>query len=192
MRRAAENRYDLGFSELVGQLADAGYLALSMNVAINYSFEDGEPAGNSRTLQVVEQQTVLLRRAVAGEQGLFPCDLTGKGDLDNVILIGHSRAGYDVFDVARTTQTMTVRGIIAAAPAVIYAEGEPLPDIPAGIIISQYGGTELLRYSTFTPLGTLRLDLRAFAGVDLSALQEITLTFDQPAGSIMLREIEAV
>ena len=62
VEKASENRYDLGFSYLVNQLADAGYLAISMNVAINYSFEDGEPSGCDRTVQVVEQQSELLRR----------------------------------------------------------------------------------------------------------------------------------
>lgn len=60
VRSAAENRYDLGFSYLVDQLADAGYLAVSMNVAINYSFENGEPMGCERTVQVVEQQSTNL------------------------------------------------------------------------------------------------------------------------------------
>ena len=87
VEKASENRYDLGFSYLVNQLADAGYLAISMNVAINYSFEDGEPSGCDRTVQVVEQQSELLRRAIAGEEGIFPCDLTGKGDLSRVILV---------------------------------------------------------------------------------------------------------
>lgn len=71
IRSAAENRYDLGFSYLVDQLADAGYLALSMNVGINYSFENGEPMGCERTVQVVEQQSDLLRRAIEGGDGDF-------------------------------------------------------------------------------------------------------------------------
>ncbi len=57
------------------QLADAGYLAISMNVGINYSFENGEPSGCERTVQVVEQQSALLERAMEGETGIFPCDL---------------------------------------------------------------------------------------------------------------------
>ena len=68
IRSAAENRYDLGFSYLVDQLADAGYLALSMNVGINYSFENGEPNGCQRTVQVVEQQNALLKQAIEGKE----------------------------------------------------------------------------------------------------------------------------
>lgn len=140
VQSAAENRYDLGFSYLVDQLADAGYLAISMNVAINYSFENGEPMGCERTVQVVEQQSALLKQALEGKQGIFPCDLKGKGDLDRVILVGHSRAGYDVFEVAGRTETLEVQGIISAAPSLVTPLSTDPVDVPVGIIIPQYDG----------------------------------------------------
>lgn len=140
IRSAAENRYDLGFSYLVDQLADAGYLALSMNVGINYSFENGEPMGCERTVQVVEQQSDLLRRAIEGETGIFPCDLKNKGDLDRVILVGHSRAGYDIFEVAVRAEGLGVQGLVSAAPALVSPLSCELADVPVGIIIPQYDG----------------------------------------------------
>lgn len=140
IRSAAENRYDLGFSYLVDQLADAGYLALSMNVGINYSFENGEPMGCERTVQVVEQQSDLLRRAIEGETGIFPCDLKNKGDLDRVILVGHSRAGYDIFEVAARAEGLGVQGLVSAAPALVSPLSCELADVPVGITIPQYDG----------------------------------------------------
>ena len=140
IQQAADNRYDLGFSYLVEALADAGYLALSMNVGINYSFEDGEPIDCERTVQVVEQQSELLARAIGGEQGIFPCDLTGKGDLDNVILVGHSRAGSDILAVADGTETLGVRGLVSVAPSMVSPLPDTPPDLPAGILIPQYDG----------------------------------------------------
>lgn len=140
IRSAAENRYDLGFSYLVDQLADAGYLALSMNVGINYSFENGEPMGCERTVQVVEQQSDLLRRAIEGETGIFPCDLKDKGDLDRVILVGHSRAGYDIFEAAARAEGLGVQGLVSAAPALVSPLSCELADVPVGIIIPQYDG----------------------------------------------------
>lgn len=140
VRSAAENRYDLGFSYLVDQLADAGYLAISMNVAINYSFENGEPSGCERTVQVVEQQSALLKRAIAGESGIFPCDLKNKGALSNVILLGHSRAGYDVFEVAARTELLDVQGIVPAVPSLVSPLSSEPVDVPVGIIIPQYDG----------------------------------------------------
>lgn len=140
IQSAAENRYDLGFSYLVDQLADAGYLALSMNVGINYSFENGEPNGCQRTVQVVEQQSALLKQAIEGKNGSFPCDLKNKGDLNQVILVGHSRAGYDIFEVADQTELLGIQGLISAAPSLVSPlSGAPV-DVPAGIIIPQYDG----------------------------------------------------
>ena len=140
IQSAAENRYDLGFSYLVDQLADAGYLALSMNVGINYSFENGEPNGCQRTVQVVEQQSALLKQAIEGKNGIFPCDLKNKGDLNQVILVGHSRAGYDIFEVADQTELLGIQGLISAAPSLVSPlSGAPV-DVPAGIIIPQYDG----------------------------------------------------
>ena len=54
------------------------------------------------------------------------------------------------------------------------------------------GREDLLQYSTFTPLGTLRLDTAAFSGADLGEITQVKLTFDQPSGSIMLRGIQSV
>ena len=140
VQRAAENRYDLGFSYLVDQLADAGYLAISMNIGINYSFENGEPLGCERTVQVVEQQSALLKQAIQGEEGIFPCDLKGKGNLDQVILVGHSRAGYDILEVAARTEILGVRGLISAAPSMVSPLSTEPVDVPVGIIIPQYDG----------------------------------------------------
>ncbi len=140
IQSAAENRYDLGFSYLVDQLADAGYLAISMNVGINYSFENGEPSGCERTVQVVEQQIALLKQAMEGKEEIFPCDLKKKGDLDQVILVGHSRAGYDVFEVAARTKLMEVKGIVSAAPSLVTPLSSDPVDVPVGIIIPQYDG----------------------------------------------------
>ncbi|MGI6180906.1 MAG: hypothetical protein ACOYIE_02370, partial [Agathobaculum sp.] len=140
IRSAAENRYDLGFSYLVNQLADAGYLALSMNVGMNYSFENGEPNGCQRTVQIVEQQSALLKQAIEGKEGVFPCSLKNKGDLHQVILAGHSRAGHDVFEVTSKTDVLEVRGLISAAPAIVSPLSGAPADVPVGIIIPQYDG----------------------------------------------------
>lgn len=138
---ASENRYDLGFSYLVDALADAGYLAVSMNIAINYSFEDGEPTGNERTIQVVEQQLAQLEKAIHGEETAFPVDLTGKGDLDQVVLLGHSRGGCDIFAVAEALeQQIGVVGHLSMAPSKTVFLEEGVADLPVSILLPQYDG----------------------------------------------------
>lgn len=111
-----------------------------MNIGINYSFENGEPLGCERTVQVVEQQSALLKQAIQGEEGIFPCDLKGKGNLDQVILVGHSRAGYDILEVAARTEILGVRGLISAAPSMVSPLSTEPVDVPVGIIIPQYDG----------------------------------------------------
>lgn len=54
------------------------------------------------------------------------------------------------------------------------------------------GEEEFAQYSTFTPLGTVRIELSAFQGIDLAHITGITLEFTRDSGSVMLREIEAV
>lgn len=137
--RASENRYDLGFGYLVDELAEAGYLAVSMNVGINFSFEDGEPSGCERSVQVVQQQLELLMEANEGEQ-VFKRDLTGKADFSKVILIGHSRSGTDIYTIAENLEDCGIAGLLSLAPALVTPLPDELPDVPAGIIIPQYDG----------------------------------------------------
>ncbi len=68
IEKASESRYDTGFDYLARALSEQGNLVVSLNVAINYSFEDGEPNGNERTRQVVAQQLALLKKAVDGDK----------------------------------------------------------------------------------------------------------------------------
>lgn len=75
--------------------------------------------------------------------------------------------------------------IAAGTPALTWQEGT-VESIPVT------GEDSFLQYSTFTPLGSVRLNPEDFNGVDLGQITQIVLTFDQPSGSIMLREIQSV
>ena len=96
---------------------------------------------------------------------------------------------------AQTAQSLTITlrdasggscefSVPAGTPALAWQEGE-IEHIPL------WDDQELLQYSTFTPLGSVVLDLTACENVDLSRIQEIVLTFDRPLGSLMLREIQS-
>ncbi|MEG2526402.1 MAG: hypothetical protein RSA62_04200 [Oscillospiraceae bacterium] len=137
---ASEDRYDTGFTYLVEDLSRAGNLVLSLNVGINYSFENGEPNGNERTKQIVAQHISELKKAIDGEKTAFGLDLKSKGSLDNVVLLGHSRGGMDVFEIASETQDFNVAGVLSIAPSYDRELSSPLPKVPIGIIIPQYDG----------------------------------------------------
>lgn len=90
--------------------------------------------------------------------------------------------------------TVTLRDAVGNESSVRVEAGTPALTWQEGTVetIPVAGQEDLLQYSTFTPLGTLRLDTATFTGVDLGRITQVTLTFDQPSGSIMLREIQTV
>lgn len=54
-----------------------------------------------------------------------------------------------------------------------------------------WDGTQSCFYSTFTPLGSIRLDLDNLKGMEPQEITGVTLTFHDGSGSVMLREIVA-
>ena len=72
IEKSSENRYDLGLAHLVDALADAGYLAVSMNIGINYSFEDGEPIGNTRTVRLSSSSWIFCRTPLTASREPSP------------------------------------------------------------------------------------------------------------------------
>ena len=51
---------------------------------------------------------------------------------------------------------------------------------------------EFLQYSTPVTMGTIRINIDDFKGVDLSMINKITLSFPKSSGSVILREIQVV
>lgn len=139
--KASEDRYDTGFKYLAQALSEQGNLVISLNVGINYSFEDGEPNGNERSRQIITQQLQLLKKAIDGDSKVFGYDLSGVGDLDKVVLMGHSRAGMDVIEWAASQQEdVSVVGIASIAPSFYKMLETKIPDVPMGIIIPELDG----------------------------------------------------
>lgn len=141
IEKASESRYDKGFNYLTQALSEQGNLVISMNVAMNYSFEDGEPIENERTREILSQQMTYLKKAVEGDEKIFGYNLSGVGDFSKVILMGHSRGGYDAVECAeKLPEGMKTVGVVCVAPST-YKEWEiPFPNIPIGIIIPQMDG----------------------------------------------------
>lgn len=141
IEKASEDRYDTGFNYLAQSLSEQGNLVISMNVAINYSFEDGEPNGNERTRQVVAQQLERLKKAVDGDKEQFGYDLSGVGDFNKVVLMGHSRGGLDVLECMKSLPSdAQLAGIVSVAPATYKVREADFPNVPIGIIIPQMDG----------------------------------------------------
>lgn len=141
IENAAADRYDIGFEYLVDALSQQGNLVISMNVGMNFSFENGEPTGNERTRQIFAQQMALLQKAVAGDDSVFGRSLSDLGDFSRVILVGHSRSGLDVVELAADApEGMDVAGVVAVAPSMYKELETEIPNVPLGILLAQMDG----------------------------------------------------
>ena len=136
-----------GFDYLVQQLAAEGYVAISINVSIDYSIDYGESAWGSYAYAVFEQHLERLQQAALGEEVGHGIDLTDAIDFDEIHIIGHSRGGElaDIF--VRRDQAASIyriHSIIRLAPTVIpyhmEEDAAPHPDIPVGIILPELDG----------------------------------------------------
>ena len=89
--------------------------------------------------------------------------------------------------------TVTVRDSSGKEASVTYPAGTaPLRYQPGTIrTYDNWDGTQTSFYSTFTPLGSVRLDLSNLEGITSSKISQVTLTFHSGSGSVMLREITA-
>ena len=144
--KSGDNRYDLGFSTLMKKLAAKGYSVFSLNVNMQYSFENGEPIDSERMVQILGDHFDKMIAANGGSDEGFPVSLKGKLDLNQITLIGHSRSGQEVFRAAEILEAKGAKasGIISVAPAYGTAKDYEYPDIPIGIIIPQQDGDVML------------------------------------------------
>ena len=141
--KSANNRYDLGFSYLLDSLKDLDYAGISLNVGINYSFEKGEPFESERILTVFNKTIDELKKANDGKDSAFNLDLIDKIDFENIILVGHSRSGQEIFkisDESKSRDDINIKGLLALAPADTYVFDYNSIDLPTSIILPQLDG----------------------------------------------------
>lgn len=139
-----------GFDYLVQQLAAEGFVAVSINVNIEYHWEEyGEPTwGGQWAYSIFNQHLARLREANAGTDMGHGIPLTGMIDLDKIHLIGHSRGGELVdtfYRHERERDLSRIHSLIRIAPTVNpdHAGEEatgPQPSIPVGIILPEFDG----------------------------------------------------
>jgi len=120
-----------GFDYLVEALAEAGYIALSINVNAEHTFGFGEAPPTTRTRQLIDLHLAELAAASAGESNKFGLDLTGKVDLERMTWIGHSRGGEFANRILLDPQGAfggvfkEVQGLIQIAPSLVFADSLP-------------------------------------------------------------------
>lgn len=96
----ASKEFYTGFNYLVKSLAESGYIAISMDMRMAYIWKYGDNDDNEKTVAMSNKQIEKLKLANEGNNPGDTIDLTNKIDFDKLFLIGHSRGGESVFDVA--------------------------------------------------------------------------------------------
>jgi len=144
-----------GFDYLVQQLAAEGFVAVSINVNVEYTYDFGESIWGGWGYDLFNQHIERLKAANAGEDMGYGIDLTNTIDFDQIHLIGHSRGGelVDIFYRRDRMEGISrISSIIRIAPTVIpYNQEEdpefgpqpgagPHPSIPVGIILPEFDG----------------------------------------------------
>lgn len=137
-------RYDQGFTYLLEALAHEGYLAVSINVNAQYHLGYfGEPYAYERLEQLYSHHLEALSKAIEGNNPGYPVDLSGKGNIQDINLIGHSRSGQGIFSIFNKEVekgNQNIKSLIALAPALVIDIGDTYPDLPIGIIIPELDG----------------------------------------------------
>lgn len=149
---ADEQRNYSGWGWLAQRLAAEGYIALAPNINAEFTFGFGEPPPGLRLLDLVDQHLGALAAAGAGAADApdFGAELAGRVDLSQLLLIGHSRGGGELWRLVRERSLDAdvppegqlygpARGLLAVAPAVTVLDEEPLA-IPLAILLPACDG----------------------------------------------------
>lgn len=136
-------RFDTGFTYLVKRLSENGYIAVSMDMSGAYLWKYGDNDDKEKSVHIADAQLQSLKAANEGSETGFPLELKGKIDFENMGLIGHSRGGDTVFDIALDQQSkgMTIDGILSIAPILPNdIEIREWPDAKISILVPEYDG----------------------------------------------------
>jgi pimeloyl-ACP methyl ester carboxylesterase len=132
-----------GFTWLAEQLAARGTVAVAINLNAEYTLGFGETTPGQRLTQLVDRHLVALADAASGGEADFGIDLAERADLDQLLLVGHSRGGESAMNLAKdwAAQPDTGRpygpaeGLLLLAPAIVFGTTEgPLP-APTAVVL---------------------------------------------------------
>lgn len=138
-----------GFEYLVGELAQRGYVALSININAENTFGFGEPIPGERLEQLVDLHLKALSEAAAGGPNGFGVELKGRADLSKLVFFGHSRGSEGAYMLSEAPNSLVaasqaygpIRGLLLIAPAVImFDPASGSSDVPMGIILPACDG----------------------------------------------------
>jgi dienelactone hydrolase len=123
-------------------LAEQGYAVFSINMSMQFSFENGEPEEAVRSKQILADHLSRILKANDGEDMGFPISFEGRLCSQNITLVGHSRNGQGIFWLTPIVEELgaNVNGLFAFAPSVTLVQYDSYPDIPSVIFLPSNDG----------------------------------------------------
>lgn len=133
-------RFDTGFDYLVEDWAKNGYIAVSMDMSKPYIWKYGDSDDDEKSIPVANDHIENLILANEGNNPGYGADLKGKIDFDKLALVGHSRGGETIFDIAddQVSRGIHVKAMLSIAPTSLFER--EMPDMDIAIIVSEYDG----------------------------------------------------
>lgn len=136
-------RFDTGFTYLAEALAKSGYVAVSMDMQSAYLWKYGDNDDKEKSIYIANKHLECLKEANEGNgKGVFS-GLKSKIDFSNVALMGHSRGGDTVFDIAAKQQEagVGITAILSVAPAVpADILTKEWPEASVSVLVPEYDG----------------------------------------------------
>ncbi|CEK31771.1 putative lipoprotein [[Clostridium] sordellii] len=139
--------FDVGFSSNMKSLAKEKFVSLGLNLTPIYYLDssDSDKSSLNNTQKdlfskILKQHVKSLLNSVnTGDKSTYGFDMKDKIDFNNVILVGHSRGGQNLFLANKTLKEMglNIKGNISIAPANYWQDFKNYDDIPTGIILPQ-------------------------------------------------------
>ncbi|CEO27394.1 hypothetical protein [Paraclostridium sordellii] len=142
--------FDVGFANNMKSLAKEKFVSLGLNLTPTYYLgsSDSHKSSLDNTQKdlfskILKQHVKSLLDSVTnGNKNTYGFDMKDKIDFNNVILVGHSRGGQNLFLANKILKEMglNIKGNISIAPANYWQDFNDYDDIPTGIILPQLDG----------------------------------------------------
>lgn len=134
-------RFDTGFRYIVEAFAQRGIIAVSMDLGQAYIWKYGDGDDAEKSVFMTNDHLDHLVKASEGKGIKYPVELNGKIDFENISLIGHSRGGEAVIDIAANmdAEGYKVSSILSIAPTLLQMEHN-YPKSDVAILVPEYDG----------------------------------------------------
>ncbi|GAA0079271.1 hypothetical protein UT300005_36500 [Clostridium sp. CTA-5] len=136
----ANERYDLGLRYLVNNLAKQGYLTISIDVNGAY-VNSTEQSTYKASIDLFDKHLINLTNAINGLDVGYGLNLTNKGDISKIVLIGHSLGCEDIQYITKNQKEQgknNIKGLLCLTPNYSSIINDIFcADVPTAIIIAE-------------------------------------------------------